>query len=73
MRIAIIILAAVVSACAPHLAGANDAGGVISNHGWSQARSFQMAEQHCRQYGKHARVSGTNDLEGTLRFDCVSG
>lgn len=63
--------AMVLTGCAPTLAGANERGGIIGNHGWSQAKSFDMAEKHCQKYGRHARVSGTNDYEATLTFDCI--
>lgn len=59
------------AACAPNLAAANERGGIIVNHGWSQSKSFAEAEKHCQKYGRHARVTDTNDLEATLSFDCV--
>jgi hypothetical protein len=71
MRLLLAIIAPLlVTACAESLTG-NERGGIISNHGWSPKRSFAMAEAHCQKYGRHARSTGTNDLEAIMRFDCV--
>lgn len=71
MKAWIVIAGLVTTGCAPQLTGSNERGGIISNHGWSQAKSFEMAEAHCRKFGRHAKTTGTNDLEAILRFDCV--
>jgi len=59
------------SGCAPTLAAVNEQGGIIGNHGWSSSQSFNVAEAACQRYGKHAVVTGTNDLEATMTFQCV--
>jgi hypothetical protein len=73
MRGLIIVIALAASACAPRLDFANEAGGVINRTGSiGSDRAYKMAEDHCSQYGKIARISGRDVLTNTMRFDCVA-
>lgn len=70
MRTIIVILALAVSGCAPKLAFSNEAGGVISRKGSTQ-QGYELAEAHCAQFGKRARITGSDILYSTTRFECV--
>jgi len=74
MRSLIALAALSLSACAsvtPHITSATPAGGIVSSYGWQPNKSLMLAEQHCQQYGKHARVSSQNDLQNNMTFDCI--
>ena len=72
MRIFVIVFMLAVAGCAPRLNFANEAGGVINRTGSiGSDRAYQLAEKHCAQYGKIARISGRDVLTNTMRFDCV--
>ena len=61
-----------VSGCSS-LSAANERGGVISHvSGWDRDKAFKLADDHCHKYGRVARVSGTDALDGTMTFDCVA-
>lgn len=71
----IAVLAAILglSACAPSLQGGNEAGGIFSQvTNFNRAEAFTAAEAHCKQFGKAARISGTDALYNTMTFDCVA-
>ena len=70
MKGKILIAALALTGCAPKLAFSNEAGGVIDRKG-SAGQGYQLAEQHCAKYGKHARITGRDILSATTRFDCV--
>lgn len=57
--------------CAASLQGANERGGIIGNHGWSNSKSFAMAQAHCQKYGRKAVINDTSTLEATMTFECV--
>jgi hypothetical protein len=60
------------ASCAPDLVAGNEAGGMVSRATGMQAdKAFAVADAHCRQYGKVARVSGQNIWNNTMSFDCV--
>jgi hypothetical protein len=72
------VLAAVVLAgCAadPKLIAGNEAGGLVNHavYGSEQPeRAFAIADAHCHQYGKVARISGRDEPSETMSFDCVA-
>jgi hypothetical protein len=71
--VGLIILAFGISGCAPTLTGANEAGGMVSHvTGLRQTEAFNVADAHCHQFGKVARISGTDALNSTMSFDCVA-
>ena len=55
------------------LTAANERGGVISHvSGLDRDKAFKLADDHCHKYGRVARISGENGLDGTMTFDCVA-
>lgn len=73
MRIMGLLLTLALCACAPRLDFANEAGGVINRTGSiGSDRAYKLAEDHCQQYGKIARISGRDVLTNTMRFDCIA-
>lgn len=69
-QIALIALAFGLSGCAATVQG-NAAGG-IARVGLMQSEAFKAANTHCEKFGKIARISGNNDFEGSMTFDCVA-
>jgi hypothetical protein len=62
----------VLSGCTtPHLGAVTPAGGIVKSYGWQPNKSLELAQAHCAQYGKSARVSSQNDLQDNMTFDCV--
>jgi len=72
MRVLIVMLA--LSGCAQTVAGANEAGGIITGNGVTMAtkKAFTIAEAECAKYSKIARVTGQSAWDGTLRYECVT-
>lgn len=70
--IAICLLA--LTGCAPSLINGNEAGGLVSVRGTlnGQSKAMAQAETECRKYGKVARYKSTNEIRGTVSYDCVS-
>jgi len=69
--------AVVLTGCAadPKLVAGNEAGGLVTHavYGSEQPeRAFAVADAHCHQYGKIARISGRNEPTETMSFDCVA-
>lgn len=74
MRIVILAAALALTGCAPKLAFSNEAGGVIDQQAsMGNDRAYALAEEHCKKYGKVAKISGTDIIENTTRFECVVG
>jgi hypothetical protein len=69
-RIVLVVAALGLSACAATVQG-NSAGG-IARVSLMQSEAFKAANAHCEKFGKIARISGNNDFEGTMTFDCVA-
>lgn len=65
----ILALMLAIAACAPRLTG-TEVGGVI-RPAFPDA-ALPMAEQHCEQYGKGARISGFERIGSITTFDCVA-
>jgi len=58
--------------CAPTLAGGNAAGGIVGNVMLTNnTEAFQRAEQACQNYGKVAKVIGTDAWQRSMRYECV--
>ena len=59
----------------PHLEGANEAGGMAV--AIYRQDAFNLADQHCRQYGKIVRIGGVGFTKdgladaNVITFDCV--
>jgi hypothetical protein len=70
MRLWLIVLVPLLGSCAT-MQGATPAGGVLKVVGNQSGKALQLADAHCQQYGKHARISGQNTLNNTVTFDCV--
>jgi len=72
MRSIIFAAALLLSACAPRLSFANEAGGVINKTGsLGSDRAYALASENCQKYGRVARISARDILTNTIRFDCV--
>ncbi len=71
IRTAIAIASVVLlSACTPQLTQADEHGGVVSDlTNMKPEEALAMAQAHCRQYGRTARVNGT--AGDAMMFDCV--
>lgn len=51
---------------------ANENGGVLHHvNGPTRDEAFRIAEQHCAQYGRTARVTSTDALDAAFSFECV--
>jgi hypothetical protein len=60
------------SACAPRLSFANEAGGIIDKSGsLGNDRANAMMTEACAKYGKVPRVANRDILTNKLYFDCV--
>jgi len=71
MRYIIPAIFILTSACAPTLKGSNESGGIITNAA-RKGQSFEMADAHCKKFGKAARVSSQDNWENVITFDCVN-
>jgi len=66
------LMALAMAGCAPSLSGANQAGGIIEHStAGNRDQAFAIANDHCKQFGRIARISGTDVLDSTMTFDCV--
>lgn len=73
MKVTILAAAILIAACAPRLVGGNSAGGMIHRSGSvGTDRAIALSEQHCAKHGKVARITNTNQLTNTWRFECVA-
>jgi hypothetical protein len=72
MRVLLVIASVVaLTGCAPTLKGSSPAGGLIKTNG-SDGKAFELANEHCKTVNKVARISGQNELNNTMSFDCVA-
>ena len=72
MRLIPLLLLCALTACAPRLSFANEAGGVINRSGSiGTDRAYALATDHCAKLGKISRIAGRDILTNTMRFDCV--
>lgn len=73
MKRTLFVLAALALAgCSPSLSAANERGGLVSHAtGLYRGEAFQLADNHCRQFGRAARISGQDVITNTMSFDCV--
>lgn len=59
------------SACAPTI-DATDRGGIISHvGGWNRGEAIALADKHCKQSNRTARITSSDPLNSALIFDCV--
>lgn len=66
-----VVAAVALTGCAPTLNSANERGGIVENlRPRNVPEAFQLADAHCRQYKRVARISQQTD--DTLVFDCVA-
>lgn len=70
MRGSLIVLVPLLGACAT-MQGATPAGGILKVVGNQNGKALQLADAHCQQYGRHARISGHDTWNNTVTFDCV--
>lgn len=63
---------AAVAGCAPLIVAANERGGDIEHViGLTKAEAFKKANDHCRQFGRVAQISGYDELGSSMTFNCV--
>lgn len=69
-----LMLTLLLGGCAQTLAGANEAGGVVTGNGVTMGtkKAFAIAEAECGKYGKLAKVTSQSAWDGTLRYECVA-
>lgn len=73
MKMAILVIPALLCACTPQMTGSNEAGGMI-HMGLGPAKrskAFKLAESECEKHGKIARVSGHSEWDNSFTYDCV--
>jgi hypothetical protein len=72
-RLWAVAVAIMVTGCsAPALKGANERGGTVTHAiGSQQPTASEIANAHCKKYGRVARVSGTDVFGNTMTFECV--
>ena len=57
--------------CAPSLS-ATERGGIISHvGGWNRGEAVALADKHCHQSNRIARITSSDPLNSALIFDCV--
>lgn len=68
-----IVVALLLSACAPSLVSSNEAGGIIGMNAMvsGQAKAMAAADAECRKFGKVAVSKGVNEIRNSLRYECV--
>lgn len=72
MRVFLILSLLALGGCSS-LTAANERGGILSHvTGFDRDKAFKMADDHCHKYGRVARISGTNELDNSMTFDCVA-
>lgn len=71
MRIAIVLLALTVAACAtPEVTGNSD-GGITSMFASNEREVFAAAQAHCAKYGRNARITDVQAIGSSVSFECV--
>ena len=51
----------------------NERGGIVEHvTGATEAKAFSIADAHCHEYGRVARVSGLDFVYNRLMFDCIA-
>lgn len=70
MRVIVIASALFLASCA-NLTEVTPAGGILKVTGNKTGTALKLAQAHCAQYGKNARISGQNVWNNTVTFDCV--
>lgn len=70
MRSLIIAAIFLLPTCA-NVIEATPSGGILKVVGNKNGSALKLAQAHCAQYGKNARISGQNVLNNTVTFDCV--
>jgi len=69
MRKLALIAMLCLAACSPSVSG-TDQGGVAQWYGASPAPAIEAADQHCKMYGRTARVNGVQPQTGYVLFSC---
>ena len=56
----------------PNLTSGNKRGGIISDVNESnQTAAFTLADNHCRQYGETAQITGADVIGARVKFLCI--
>lgn len=55
---------------APSLEGANERGGMVAISDGTRKQAFDLADAHCRRYGRAVRVTNIVEWPYTLIFAC---
>jgi hypothetical protein len=71
MRVVIALALLSLAACrAPAFEGANERGGIVRVWHGTTEEAFNLADAHCRRYGRAARVTNTVEFPRSLIFAC---
>ena len=71
MRVLVILAALGLSSCVqPYFEGANERGGIVRIKHGTPKEAFDLADAHCRRYGRVARVTNITEFPYTLLFSC---
>jgi hypothetical protein len=71
MRAMVLLAAVVLAGCAARLEAANERGGIVDTFGASYASGLEIADAHCRRFGRAAEFTGNGPRVGDLVFRCV--
>lgn len=66
----VLLLALILASCVK-VTETTAAGGIIKVVGNKTGTALHLAQAHCAQYGKNARISGQDVWNNTVTFDCV--
>jgi len=71
MRVLLLTAVLGLSACAPNLVGSNERGGMVNFLGSTRSAAFEVAETHCKRFGRSAVLIGLGTHPAELIFHCV--
>lgn len=71
MRAIVLLAAVALAGCGARLEAANERGGIVDTFGASYASGLEVADAHCRRFGRAAEIAGNGPRAGDLIFRCV--
>ena len=76
MRVIVLVIAiSTLIGCASNPVSGNEAGGIVMHGGINPANAFTLAQNHCQEFGKSARITNVThqDYSGDpVLFECVT-
>ena len=71
MRVLALVALLGLAACVqPYFEGANERGGIVRIKHGTPKEAFELADSHCRRYGRAARATNITEFPYTLIFAC---